>query len=139
MATNQRGSLAKRAVYYSFIALAAAFAWFLIGLPAWQTRHTDIAFQSFIAFSAMACIAITLLAYRERPTPFLAMIQSALFYASAMHAGFAVDNLFTLDSPILIRSTLNLFNDLLELVLLSCLIFISLWSNERCKKSSGRN
>ncbi|MGY5856188.1 MAG: ATP-binding protein [Candidatus Thorarchaeota archaeon] len=135
---NQVDSLAKRAAYYSFIALVAAFAWFLVGLPTWQSCHTDIAFQSFIAFSAIACIAIALLAYRERPTPFLIMIQSALFLATNMHTGFAILTLYTADSPLLIWSTQDIFNSLLELVLFSFLLFISVWSNERWKKFSGR-
>jgi signal transduction histidine kinase len=138
MVANQGESLTRQALFYSLAALIAGFAWFLVGLPAWQTYHTDIAFQTFIAFLAIACIAISLLAYRERPKPFLILIQSALFYASAMHTGFAVDNLYTLSSPILVRSTLNLFNDLVELALLSCLLFLSLYGTERCQRYSRR-
>ncbi len=138
MSGIQQERLAKRVAFYSVIALLAAFAWFIIGLPAWQTYHTDIAFQTFIAFSTIACIAISLLANREHPTPFLAMVQAALFYSSAMHIGFTIDNIYSHDTWILHRSTLNLFNDLLELALLSCLFFISVWSNVRCKKISSR-
>ena len=138
MANYESASLAKRAVYFSFIALIATFAWFLVGLPVWQSYHTDIAFQSFIAFSAIACIAIALLAYRERPTPFLIMILSALFLATNMHTGFAIITLYTADSPLLIWSIQDIFNSLLELALFSLLFFISVWSNERWKKYSKR-
>ena len=61
IASQQVDSLAIRVMYYCFFALIAAFVWFLVGLPAWQSQHTDIAFSSFIAFSAIACIAISLL------------------------------------------------------------------------------
>ena len=138
MSGIQREIFAKQVALYSVIALLAAFTWFVIGLRAWRTYHTDIAFQTFIAFSAIACIAITLLANRERPKPFLVMVQAALFFSSAMHTGFAIDNLYSFDTWILSRSRLNLFNDLLELALLSCLLFISVWSNVRCKKTSNR-
>ncbi len=138
MVANQLERISGRAFSYSIVALLAGFAWFLIGLPAWQTYHTDIAFQTFIAFSAIACMAISLLAYRERRIPFLILIQSALFYVTAMHAGFAVDNLYTLTTPILVRSTLNLFNDLVELALLSSLFFLSLYGSRRCSGLSKR-
>ncbi len=138
MANNQSDSLAKQAIHYSFITLMAAFAWFLIGLPAWKSYHTDIAFQSFIAFSAIACIAISLLAYRERQTPFLVMVQAALFYTTITHTGFAIENLYNPISPILNRTTIFLFNDLLELAIVSCLLYIAVWSNVRFQKSSRR-
>jgi signal transduction histidine kinase/branched-subunit amino acid transport protein AzlD len=134
-------NLAKQSVYYILISLAAAFVWFLIGLNAWQTYHTNIAFQSFIAFSAIACVAVALLAYKDRPIPLLALIQSALFFASALHGGFAVDDLLKynpLDPAPLVytRSTLNLFNDLMELFLLSLLFLLSIMLSTRCKNQS---
>jgi hypothetical protein len=134
----QQESLVKQVAFYSVIAFLAAFGWLAIGLPAWQTYHTDIAFQTFIAFSAIACIAISLLANRERPTPFLVMVQAALFYATTTHAGFAIENLYDPVSPILNRTTIFLFNDLLELALISCLLFIAVWSNTRFQKYSRR-
>ena len=137
MSTVQMGNPTKSAVRYSVIALIAAFAWFLVGLPAWQSYHTDIAFQSFIAFSAIACIAISLLAYRETQTPFLMMIQSALFFATCMHTGFAVITLYSEYSPILIWSTQDIFNSLVEVGLFSILLLISVWSNDRLKSYSG--
>ncbi len=138
MSGIRQESLARQAVYYSCIASVAAFAWFLLGLPAWQSYHTDIAFQTFIAFSAIACIAISLLAFRERPTPFLIMIQATLFYATITHTGFAIENLYNPVSPILNRTTTFLFNDLLELTLISCLLFIAVWSNAHFQNSSRR-
>lgn len=131
-------SFARRSLYFIFLALIAAFAWFLVGLPAWQTFHTDIAFQSFLAFSAIACIAVSILAYRERQTPFLVLVQAALFFAAALHLGIAIDMLFTLEYPILTRSTSNLFNDLIELLLFSSLLLISIFSNEKYHKISGK-
>ena len=133
--------LAKQSVYYILISLTAAFVWFLIGLNAWQTYHTDIAFQSFIAFSAVACVAVSFLAYRDRPLPFLALIQSALFFASALHGGFAVDDLLKYnpldpESIVYTRSTLNLFNDLMELFLLSLLFLMSIMLSTRWKNQS---
>ncbi len=138
MSAYQVDSFAKQAAYYSFIALIAAFAWFLVGLPAWHSFHTDIAFQSFIAFSAIACIAISLLAYRERPTPFLVMVQAALFYTTITHTGFVIENLYDPVSPILNRTTIFLFNDLLELLLVSCLLFFAVWSNVHFQNLSRR-
>jgi signal transduction histidine kinase len=138
MAVNQTESLANKVALYSFISLMAAFAWFFVGLPVFQSVHTDIAFQSFLAFSAIACIAISLLAYKERPTLFLIMIQSALFFSTNAHTGFAIVTLFTAESPILIWSTQDIFNGLLELALFSCLLFISVWSNEKSTKHSAR-
>jgi len=129
---------ARRAISYSCIALIATFAWFLVGLPAWQTFHTDIAFQSFLAFSAIACIAVALLAYREKKSPFLIIIQAAMFYSGTLHLGIAVDMLFTLEDPILTRSTSNLFNDLIELVLFSSLLLIAVYSDERYRTLSGK-
>ncbi|MHA1965304.1 MAG: sensor histidine kinase [Candidatus Thorarchaeota archaeon] len=138
MGTNRRGSLADRVVYYSFIALGAVFVWFLVGLPVLQSVHADIAFQSFLAFSAIACIAVSLLAYKERPSPFLILFLSALFFSTNAHTGFAIVTLFTADSPILIWSTLDIFNGLLELALFSLLLFISVWSDERGKRYSAK-
>ncbi|MFW9962822.1 MAG: sensor histidine kinase [Candidatus Sifarchaeia archaeon] len=129
--TTPSVAFTKRVIYFSFFALLASFVWFLVGLPAWQTFHTDIAFQSFIAFSAIACIAVSLLANKERKNPFLVIFQAAMFYAAALHLGIAVDMLFTLDDPLLTRSTSNLFSDLIELVLFSILLFISIYSTER--------
>jgi signal transduction histidine kinase len=134
-------SLAKQSAYYVLISLAAAFVWFLIGLNAWQTYHTNIAFQSFIAFSAVACVAVAVLAYKDRPVPFLALIQSALFFASALHGGFAVDDLLKYNpldpEPIIYtRSPLNLFNDLMELFLLSLLFLMSIMLSGRYKNQS---
>lgn len=131
-------SFAKQTLFYSLLALLAAFAWFLIGLPAWQTFHTDIAFQSFLAFSAIACIAVASLSYKERQSPFLIMIQGAMFFAAALHLGLAIDMLYTLENPIVTRSTSNLFNDLIELILFSSLLLLSIYSSERLKAASRR-
>ncbi|MFX1605024.1 MAG: sensor histidine kinase, partial [Promethearchaeota archaeon] len=138
MSPSQRDSLVGRVVYYSFFALSAAFVWFIIGLPAWYSYHTDIAFQSFIAFSTIACMAISLLAYKEYPSPFLVVVLSALFFAANLHTGFAIITLYRTGSPLLIWSTRDIFNGLLELGLFSCLLYISVWSNEKYEKVSGR-
>jgi signal transduction histidine kinase len=66
------------------------------------------------------------------------MVQAALFYTTVTHTGFVIENLYDPVSPILNRTTIFLFNDLLELALVSCLLFIAVWSNVRFQEFSRR-
>ncbi len=138
MSNTGVGQLITRTTVHVAIAVLAAIIWFIIGLPAWNAYHTDIAFNSLLAFIAITCISIAYLASRDRFSPFLIMMQGFLFFAATLHTGFALDTIFRPETAILLRSSENLFSDLLELSIIGVFLLFSIWVENRWSNFSTR-
>ena len=122
---KERTETGLKIILYVCVLIISSLLVFSISMPAWTSYYTSVAYHSYLAFLAIVAAGWSYSRIRQFPSTHHILIFSVLISRSIIHLGAAIDHLFE-QSPLVLFETANrISSDLLEILFLSSIFFIS--------------